>query len=622
MKSPSLPSQQRSCQPLAPLLTLALLGCSQTTSPTHAPSPTPGRIDALAIGPVQSAFLAALDPSVNLVPYTGREQLDDYGMVVFDGDAHTPAQVAAQPLISQALSTGRWVLGVDLTEAHKKQALWLTLHASTCGTSAAFAMHLGYDPNGRFQAQVIEPSSSRALPRTSTIPANLAASSRLVEAPTRPGGSPCAGGATATAQRVTADAGSTSAFARTLLSDMARPARLSRQNLPAGTPPDLIYANFSFTETFSTSITGSLQGHPGTQHPNYTVNRSFTVFLNNKNNPQGDFQYVLLEQDAAANPREANEDFIAMGKKWDTDWRSGTYDDAGWFQSRMQLNLSADPTTWNLVSTSPDTANGTTAVTTGVSFEVQFGASEAGPSGSGSFTYSNSQTRDIEDWAVDNRATNTETQWLYGSRSPVDTRFEQDCSQAIRSGGCYLGQLPNDLSQDALKLYTQSVWKTPSVVDAAAGFTYWTYYEMMDLGCSSNYGFFCSQTVPPNVPIALTVPHQPPSPQGLNIDLGVVVPIPMQSVTFSHNPVEGGNTVIGTVTLSRPAKIDTPIGLSSNSQNATVLPTVTVKQGQTSATFQVLTNTNGLDDGDSTVATIQAFSAQGIQAQLTVTNPE
>ncbi|WP_168734880.1 hypothetical protein [Deinococcus sp. KSM4-11] len=74
------------------------------------------------------------------------------------------------------------------------------------------------------------------------------------------------------------------------------------------------------------------------------------------------------------------------------------------------------------------------------------------------------------------------------------------------------------------------------------------------------------------------------------------------------------------MTLSKAAKIDTRIDLSSNSQNATVLPSVTVKQGQTSATFQVLTNTNGIATGGSSVATIQAFSAQNYQAQLTIQN--
>ncbi|MBV9037173.1 MAG: hypothetical protein JO182_21970 [Acidobacteriaceae bacterium] len=72
--------------------------------------------------------------------------------------------------------------------------------------------------------------------------------------------------------------------------------------------------------------------------------------------------------------------------------------------------------------------------------------------------------------------------------------------------------------------------------------------------------------------------------------------------------------------LTRPALLDTEIQLASNSQNATVLPTVTVKKGQTSATFQVLTNANGLSCGSSTTATIDAFYAQNFQAQLVVKN--
>ncbi|GMA14254.1 hypothetical protein E5F05_02515 (plasmid) [Deinococcus metallilatus] len=618
MRTQPLARPGRPLLPLAPLVTLALLGCNQNASQppvSGAPSPTPNRTSALVVGPVQSAYLDALGPNLNLVPYTGNEKLDDYQMVIFDGDANTPTAVVAHPVITQALRSGKWVLGVDLSEAHKKEALGPILHASTCGSSAAYAVHAGYDANGRFQAQVVEPSRSVAQAKRSGSSTGKGTGVQPTDPPTEPSRQSCGGGADAAAQSLRADPGAASAFAKTLLGDLAKPTRLTPQDLPAGIPSNLIYATYYFTETFSQPLSGSLQGHGGTQHPNYSVNRTFTVFLNNKNNPQGDFQYVLLEQDAAANPKTSDENFIAMGTKNGTDWIAGTYDEAGWFQNRMQLSLWANPTDWSIVSTSPDTVNGSTSVTTGVSFQVGLSANSAqGPGGSASFTYTNSQSRNITDWAVDNLATTTQTQWMYGSRYPVDARYVANCSQAIFGAGCFLGQLPNAIAQSALKLYTQSVWKTPSVIDNPVGFSYWTFYEMLDVGCSNNGGITCYS------PSWTYQQYQPQYTQGLNFDLGVVVPIPIQSITFSPNPAKGGTTVTGTVTLSRPAKIDTPIGLSSNSQNATVLPSVTVKQGQTSATFQVLTNTNGLAPGGSTVATIQAFYAQNYQAQLTVTN--
>jgi hypothetical protein len=66
--------------------------------------------------------------------------------------------------------------------------------------------------------------------------------------------------------------------------------------------------------------------------------------------------------------------------------------------------------------------------------------------------------------------------------------------------------------------------------------------------------------------------------------------------------------------------MDTIVYLQSNAQNATVLPSTTIPQGQTSANFQVLVNTNGLASGQSTVATILASNAVASQAQLTVKN--
>jgi hypothetical protein len=65
--------------------------------------------------------------------------------------------------------------------------------------------------------------------------------------------------------------------------------------------------------------------------------------------------------------------------------------------------------------------------------------------------------------------------------------------------------------------------------------------------------------------------------------------------------------------------LDTEILLKSNSQNATVLPSVIVRKGETLAHFQVLTNANGLGNCGTTTATIDAFYAQDYQAQLQVT---
>lgn len=106
------------------------------------------------------------------------------------------------------------------------------------------------------------------------------------------------------------------------------------------------------------------------------------------------------------------------------------------------------------------------------------------------------------------------------------------------------------------------------------------------------------------------------------IDMGAVIPVPIASVTYSANPVNAAsvNQVTGTVTLASAAPMDTLVYLQSDSGNATVLPSVTIKQGQTSATFQILVNTNGIPSGGSTVATILASNAVAFQSQLTVKN--
>lgn len=110
----------------------------------------------------------------------------------------------------------------------------------------------------------------------------------------------------------------------------------------------------------------------------------------------------------------------------------------------------------------------------------------------------------------------------------------------------------------------------------------------------------------------------------LKIDFGSTVPIAITSIEFQPNPAPAGQQVTGTVTLKSPAHMDYDLTLASNSDNATVLKDLTINEGQSSATFEVLTNGNGLSLGQETVATITAsseFYGYDAQAQLTVKQP-
>jgi len=79
---------------------------------------------------------------------------------------------------------------------------------------------------------------------------------------------------------------------------------------------------------------------------------------------------------------------------------------------------------------------------------------------------------------------------------------------------------------------------------------------------------------------------------GGNVTVPVLVrPIGVGNVALSPNPVDGGNTVLGIVTLEAPAAPgDITVTLtSSNTSVATVTPNVTIPAGSTSAFFTVNT---------------------------------
>jgi hypothetical protein len=103
-----------------------------------------------------------------------------------------------------------------------------------------------------------------------------------------------------------------------------------------------------------------------------------------------------------------------------------------------------------------------------------------------------------------------------------------------------------------------------------------------------------------------------------SINLATVIPIPIKSLTFSEDPVVGGNSVTSAVTLKSAALVDIPISVkSTNDLVATVIGTATIPKGATSTTFNIQTlRQTALEQ-----VSIQAFYAQGVQSALTVLPP-
>ena len=586
-------------------LALALAGCSQESSTTDPQTDPPSGdvIEALVHGPVESAFFEPLKDSLELTTYDGSQNHRDFDLLIFDGDAHSHTSLKNDGLVQRSLRSGLQVLALDVTEAHKKEVLGSVLHASSCGDSPAYAARMMQDANGRPLVQVLEPRNGKTtylgegeVPDTS---------------PTPPPES-CEEPALAASAVPEAAVSAANAFADALVKRVSEKGVETLQaSALSNIPGDLLYVTYQFTKLITWTVdhtNGAPLGKP--QTASIQTNFTFTVFLNNKNNPQGDFQYILADVDATGNPTNGTGYFLADHYHPSTNWTCCLDSEFGWFQDRLQVQVKAEQQDWATISTSPENVNDETEVKTGVEFSIGFKGKEP----EADFTYSNETTRNIKDWKVTNKSSGLNTWWDYRTAFPVDADASYECGpdQYIYRQGCYINGDPNDLSMNNMQLHTQTLYRTPSVVDGSATIFTWSLHRLTDLYCYNNGGLWCYE--------ARGDTASNSNPQSYTINLGAVIPIPIASLTFSPNPVKGGASVSGIVTLSKPALMDTPINLSSNSQNATVLPKVIVKQGQTSATFQILTNANGIASGGQTVATISAFYADDFQAQLTVTN--
>jgi hypothetical protein len=528
---------------------------------------------------------------MTLIPCHGnREQLEKAQVLIVDGDHFSPEALQTDQFVWNALRSGLWVLALDVTKDHKQTGLRGVLSVATDQPDMAYLVHIGRDQNRSPSVDIVE------------VPIRENPGLRKVKRP---------------------DLGAD--IASEIVDHLLRRLTAPRPTLKGSAePPGLLYVTYYFTQLYPEGPLWPYQYQnkdvnpvpPNVpQSPSLQTNETLTVYLNNSNNPQGDFQYVVAESDLTAVPKLPSEQFANYQNFFFS--AEGDYLELGWFQTRVNTSLTAPSDSadmWTTVATSPETINGQHSVTSGVSFQIGYNQAQGG---SGNFGYNSSTTRTIQDWKETNDSDGPQAVWRYRSEYPVDADqpdyYCREQTDLYSQYSCYPDTLPNDLSINNLQLHTSTVWKTPAVENKVATIALQNLHEMVLLYCPEDEisGIWLRCDSPAQ--IVDQFPHS----MNLSIDLGAVVPVPISSITFNPNPAPPGKAT-GTVTLAKPAAFDTQILLSSNSQNATVLPSVTVKKGETSANFEVLTNANGLGNCGSTTATITAFYAQNYQTQLQV----
>jgi len=522
------------------------------------------RLSAATYGAVSSSAFDAVRDLLSI-----GEPLESAQVLVVDADARAPGELASDPLLQAHLRAGKWLLLVDLKKSHHDRDVVPLFRTAGSGDSHVAIARRRTDAFGRPAIDLYDFPKSAAVGPTAAESNEMRRSVRQFLA------------ATPDAPRL------------------------------GFTPPDgLIYVTFNFaTPTLSYQFTSTQDGKDtsnGTQNTSLNKTFVYTLFLNNSNNPTGDFQQLLVHGTVASSP--LNPALGTNALMITEQGNSVRKNNIGWFQLALDHTITAaNPGSFNFVSDSPENVNGETQVTTGINFSINFASPDGG--GGLSFGYSDSDTYDVYQWNVVNTAGG---QWSWQNQDPW--RYETSkFTWGYGTGGGLEDdakfRLPNPLAANLLIADTMALYSTPTVLSSVETFSHSTVVTYMNVwsfpfeAIFSDYVFFSTSS-------------------SWQIDMGAVIPVPIASLSFQPDPVDAAsvNQSIGTVTLTSPASMDTIVYLQSNSVNATVVPSVTIKQGQSSATFQVLVNTNGLASGVSTVATILASNAVAFQSQLTVKN--
>jgi hypothetical protein len=531
------------------------------------------------VGPVSSPVFDALRrlPDVRLGS-------DAAAAVVVDGDALTPQELARDARVRRALLAGRWVLALDVSAAHKLDGMCALVGAANAEPSRAYLVRLAPNASGPADTWVVDLGRAESeFDRFLRLRWGY-----LQDAPSD--------AALPDAAEVARQAADFMAGRVTLpeLTQVAPP-------IPSG----LLYKRYFFPYNITRTLPGpAVSG--GSQTTNVTLLATYQVFLDNNGNPQGDFQFVAFTLDGLSNPTNG-ERGIAVNREREH----------AWLQSLVAVTVQPQPgVELDLVATAPANRNGETTYSNDATFNVDFSLS-SGPTGS--YTWGTKQSYTISDWIALSRSAGLTGNWDFASNSPGKGLANDlaGCDAGWMRTCFFQSGLPNSfnsLNVNPLAFHTEQVWKTRAAVNNVLQVHFNGYQQLLDAFCGHYSPGACwgGEQVRTSAN-GWTDNHF--------IDLGAVLPVPIVGLTFDPPQADAGQPVTATLTLARPAPTDVTVLLSSNSVNATVLPSVKVNQGDTSARFQVLTNGNGLGPRSSTTATLQAFYATNFQAQLRIVTP-
>lgn len=588
-------------------LTVALLvSCAQPTTPvTTAPPVTPpadaptALVHGVAGGPVYEK----LKERVRMTVHDGSQEVIDFDMVIFDGDGFTGQQLAQDELIAEAVHSGVWVSGLDLAADHKN-GLGRIIGGWTPSPGLTYMVRQSRRSDESLLYTLVEPAAgledaSQLAQQMLDHVKNLAPSAQNNLAATQDD--------------------PTAPIPPRLINVTYRLVKQYDPLLPENMNP-------VFNGTYPLCKPGNLWGcsflpAQPQQQASWAVVHQVQIFLDATDNPQGNFQHVLVTSDGDASPGPP------VSNTKDSCSQYGDQCELAWIQTRFDnvKSFPPDPDSGLVVQqSSPANVNKEETVTTGSSFNVGYNQQQGV---FGSYSYSNSVMKTITDWQALNDSTSNTGSWAFASNNPYNglTSSGYDSSMWFYYGGV-APQTPNTLAQANFQYETQTYWVNSSVSDAVLVLngTDTAYYNdtwVVTTQSDNNPNGdnpFCTPIL-----CGMTTQHYYQYKFGeawaLNIDMSTVIPVPTKSLTFSPNPVVAGNSTTATLTLQSKTPLDAQILVTSDTSG--VAPdndTYTIPAGQDSFSFTVNTGAQGCQPQS---ATIQAYYAEGQNGVLTVSPP-
>jgi hypothetical protein len=521
--------------------------------------------------------------------YDGSQLPADYHVVILDGDAHTPHELIKNRLLRDALAEGKWGLVLNVKNDHKTVGVSSHLGIGTEGESNAYLFRRFLDGNTPV-FRIIE------LPRHDILE--------------------------------TEDPDFFLMQAGLLLKEIRESWGVrSLRSIQAPTadgpiPENLINCRWDYSYPYfywSKDYSGRQSATKGRkQTGQYNINYTFTLFLDNANQPTGNKQYLLLQIDAESNPNIAGSTFVATQSDMD---KNNEY---AWFQDKLTMNIMPqDRDIWQWVANSPTSPNDVKTYSTSVSFGVGF--SPDGPSTTFGVEAGTSYT--LSDWGITGGSSSGITQsWTSHSTNPPehDGDYFGYWDMYDWYYGCGKPKKPNAMSMGQTQLHTSTAWRTDIVRNQVATFTSLPTINVVDNYCSKDLGTTCCTSKNTHTAKTLFVPPQSDpkhffiEPITFSLDLGAVIPIDIEAITFNQHPAivdTLGRRIKGSIVLKDAARIDTLItNILAREPDIihaeTAVDRVTVQKGKRTATFDIEVNPEEKTAGEIFFAYIDAFYAK------------